>query len=222
MKYLQHPRTRHLTFIKLIIFAFAVLLVCEVSAHANTLTIVGNTSGGLATATVSCSFDPGTNQFTFTITNTSQFDARITGIGFDLASGDFTNNTSSGLNGFAGTSVVGFTFRDTALGNVPQFDNAVLDFGFTTGASANFNGGTPDDGVAPGGIRTFSVISTIFAGMSEEDICEAIFVRFQRVGANGQGSDVGTPSSIPEPASMVLLGSGLAGLAAFFRKRRRG
>jgi hypothetical protein len=220
MKSLQHLRNRRLTVIKSITFAF-VVLACGVSAQADTISIVGHTNSSLATATVSCSFDPGTNQFTFTITNTSPFAASITGIGFDLVPGDFTTNGSSGLNGFTGTNVLGFAFRDEALGNVPQFNSTVPDFGFTTSNSANFNGGSPNDGIAPGGSRTFSVISPIFAGIPEELICNAIFVRFQQVGANGQGSDVGTAAAIPEPASLALLGSGLAGLAGFFRKKRR-
>ena len=220
MKSPEYLRNRRLTIIKSITFAF-VVLACGVSAHANTISIVGNSNGNLATATVSCSFDPGTNQFTFTITNTSPFSASITGIGFDLAPGDFTANGSAGLNGFTGTNVLGFTFRDEGLGNVPQFNSTVLDFGFTTSNSANFNGGSPNNGIAPGGSRTFSVISPIFAGISEEVIFNAIFVRFQQVGANGQGSDVGTAAAIPEPAALVLLGSGLAGLAGFFRKKRR-
>jgi hypothetical protein len=220
MKSPQYLRNHHLTIIKSIAFVF-VVLACGIAAHANTVSLVGNSNGSSATATVTCSFDPGINQFTFTITNTSPFNAVITGIGFDLVPGDFTTNGSSGLDGFTGTNVLGFTFRDDPFGNVPQFNSTVLDFGFTTGNSENFNGGSPLNGIGPRGSRSFSVISPIFAGLPEEDICNSIFVRFQQVGPNGQGSDVGTPTNVPEPASMMLLGSGLAGLAAFFRKKRR-
>lgn len=197
------------------------------SAKADTVLIVGNTTGSLATATVNCTFNAQTNTFTFTINNTSPFDARITSIGFDLPPAG--NASASGLNGFTGSvdfqpAGVDFDFSDGDLGNVNQFNSAVLDFGFLTGN--NFSGGNPNEGLAPGidpgDEATFTVSGAAFSGFTEEQICNAIFVRFQRVGANGEGSDVGTPSEIPEPTSMLLLGTGLVGIAGFARKKMRG
>ncbi len=209
--------------------ASAVMLMALSSvARADTVNVVGNATPTLATATVNCSFNAQTNTFTFTITNTSLHDARITGVGFDLLPG----GSGSGLNGFSGNVTfqpagVDFEFSDADLGNVPQFGSAVLDFGFITGNSGNFSGGNPNDGlppgIAPNNQATFVVSGASFAGMTEEQICNAIFVRFQRVGADGEGSDVGTPSDAhtPEPVTMLLLGTGLAGVAAKVRRQRR-
>lgn len=205
------------------------LLGFGTTAKAETVFIVGNTTGSLATATVTCTFNAQTNTFTFTITNTSPFDARITGIGFDLP--PTGNDSNTGLDGFSGSvdsqpAGVNFTFSDGDLGNVNQFDSAVLDFGFLTGS--NFSGGDPNEGLPPGippnNQASFTVSGDAFAGMTEEEICNAIFVRFQRVGADGEGSDVGVPGEvepIPEPATMLLLGTGLAGIAAGIRRRRK-
>ncbi|HEX8290329.1 MAG TPA: cistern family PEP-CTERM protein [Pyrinomonadaceae bacterium] len=184
-------------------------------ARADTILVVGNSTGSLSTATVNCSFNSATNTFTFTVTNTSPFDARITGIGFDIGAGN--------INGFSGANVAGFTFSDGNLGNVPQFNSANLDFGFTTGNSGNFNGGSPNNGLAPGSSLTFTVSGSAFSGLTEQQICNAIYLRFQRVGANGEGSDVGhggTPGAVPEPMTMVLFGTGLAGVAARARRRK--
>jgi hypothetical protein len=202
------------------------MLALSSVARADTL-VIGNSTGGLATATVDCTFNDATNTFTFTVTNTSPFDARVTGIGFDLVAGDFDAQgpPSAGLNGFAGADVAGFEFTDAALGNVAQFNSAVLDFGFTTGNSGNFNGGSPDDGLAPGQSLTFTVTGAGFGdGLTAEELCAAIFVRFQRVGADGEGSDVGRPGGpnnpVPEPMTMLLFGTGLAGVAARVRRSR--
>ncbi len=218
-----------------LIFSIAALLVitgATATVRADTITIAGVDSGQFSTATVVCEFNSQTNTFTFTITNTSAITqpgstSTITGIGFDLPPGG--NASASGLNGFSGMQAPSlsstFTFSDADLGNVPHgFNSTVLDFGFITGNSGNFSGGSVNDGLLPGESASFTVSGAAFAGLTEEQICNAIFVRFQNVPAEGGsgGSDVGVPGDnpeIPEPSSILLLGSALVGLGGYARRR---
>ncbi|HYV12773.1 MAG TPA: PEP-CTERM sorting domain-containing protein [Pyrinomonadaceae bacterium] len=212
---------------KLIFTLAAVLVLCGVSTNvrADTITISGVNSGQASTATIVCEFNSQTNTFTFTITNTSAITqpgstSTITGIGYDLP--PLGNASASGLNGFTGMQAPSlsstFDFSDGALGNVPAgFNNVVLDFGFTTGPSGTFAGGSVNDGLLPGESASFTVTGAAFTGFTETQICNAVFVRFQNV--PGAGSDVGTPGQIPEPSSILLLGSALVGLGGYARRR---
>jgi len=212
---------------KLIFTLAAVLVLCGVSTNvrADTITISGVNSGQASTATIVCEFNSQTNTFTFTITNTSAITqpgstSTITGIGYDLP--PLGNASASGLNGFTGMQAPSlsstFNFSDGDLGNVPAgFNNVVLDFGFTTGPSGTFAGGSVNDGLLPGESASFTVTGAAFTGFTETQICNAVFVRFQNV--PGAGSDVGTPGQIPEPSSILLLGSALVGLGGYARRR---
>ena len=213
---------------------FALILLSAATAKADTINVVGVDSGQFSTATVVCEFNSQTNTFTFTITNTSAITtpgstSTITGIGFDLP--PLGNASPSGLNGFTGNQAPSlssnFVFSDADVGNVPHgFNSAVLDFAFLTGNSGNFNSGSVNDGLAPGESASFTVSGAAFAGFTEEQICNAIFVRFQNVplaGGSG-GSDVGIPGNggeIPEPSSILLLGSALIGLGGYARRKLR-
>ena len=214
-----------------VVFAVAALTIMAsltATVRADTITIKGVNSGQASTATMVCDFNSQTNTLTFTITNTSNITSpgstsTITGIGFDLP--PLGNASASGLNGFTGNQAPSlsstFNFSDADLGNVPAgFNNVVLDFGFTTGASGNFAGGSPNDGLAPGESASFTVTGAAFSGFTAQQICNSIFVRFQNV--PGVGSDVGTPGGVgtmPEPSSVLLFGSALLGLGGYARRK---
>ncbi len=154
---------------------------------------------------------------TFTITNTSTgaITGKITSIGLDLpgASGPFTLVSSTNSNYSLVTDVSG-----DAAGIARIFEIALL-------TGPNFNGGgNPAQGIIEGASATFT-ISGNFTGFSQQQVLAGFFARFLDVNF-GAGSDVAfccdpPPSTVPEPATMALLGSGLAGIAMKLRRRQR-
>ena len=219
------------TYDRLKVFSFLASLVVvfglSATARADSFTVVGN-SNSTATATLNIiSLTNGT--LVFSVTNTSS--SKVTGIGFDFIAGDFSGNQSTGINVFSRTDANGgfLTFSDGELGNVPQFNSAVLDFGFTTGNSGNFSGGNPPTGIGNGQSTPQFTVNGNFTGFSQQQIANAIYIRFQEITTcpptgTCEDSDVGHGGTqvIPEPASMLLLGTGLLGVAAGLRRRRRG
>jgi hypothetical protein len=188
-------------------------------ARADTITLTGINGTGV-TATVS-NYSLSGNTFTFTITNTSVAPGStgtITNIGFALP-GNRTNNftlVSSTNDNYKIFYDLNATSGSQNL--VSSFDLVLVN---KTNGQPTFGGGSVNNGIAGGTSATF-VITGDFSGLTADQVAASIFARFQAV--NGGGSDVatgpGTPGTVPEPMTMILFGTGLAGIAARARRRR--
>ena len=190
-------------------------------ARADTVTLTGINGTGV-TATVS-NFSLSGNTFTFTITNTSVppgSTGTITNIGFALPGdrGSFTLVSSTNANY---SLVLDQNATAGSQNFVSSFDLVLCDK--TKGPCNSFGGGSVANGIAQGTSATFT-ISGDFSGLTADQIARSIFARFQAV--NGDLSDVAAnpgptpPGAVPEPMTMILFGTGLAGIAARARRRR--
>jgi len=200
---------------RLFLFAGAMLMLASVStvARADSFTLTGINTGVTGVINIT---QLSSTQIGFTITNTSTVNptGKITSIGFDLPTGGGTYTLTSATN-------PNYSISIQVAGNAAGI-NRTFEFALLTGP--NFNGGgNPNQGIIEGASASF-IITGDFSGLTQQMIAQGVFLRFQDVSTGG-GSDVARcvncDTPVPEPATMILLGTGLAGIGARARKRKK-
>ena len=186
---------------------------------ATTFDLVGVNFPDQISASVNFAYDSSLGQIDVSLTNNSDFDARLTAFAFNVP------NNVTGVSNFTGPSGWSESYDPDNIDTPGQFGK--FDLAGLTGP--NFNGGDPNDGIPPTSTFDFAFVlmGSGLNGLTEEsflgllsdpgknDNPQPFIARFQRVGPDGEGSDVAV---VPIPAAVWLLGGGLIGLVGLRRR----
>ena len=204
---MKSHRTTLLKSFAIAIALLSVMLLGQSQARADEVTISGFTTGAVT----------GVPQLTFT------------------GNSSFTNTTFLGIGALSGANNLGTFFLSTAPGQLVA-GSFTLNVTFTSptgingGQGATYTAsitGSVSPNIDQGGVNidfnNAPIVFTFNNGTTSGTFSLAVADLFVETGrsANLTAGTTGQQASIPEPATLLLLGTGLTGIAAKMRKRRK-
>ena len=228
---------------KLALLIFGMVLVCAVglNAYALPFTFSGSDEGGTGSATMDISLS-GTivtavlnNTSPTTLDSGSDVNAPgITAFGFDLDPDNMNllswkltayqvsgPNSDSNLITIGGSAITEGDWELTIDGNT---DGIKLDYVPNTEQGVQGALYNPDVVLGEGALPNFyteAILTMIFDVAPSLNIADMYspFVKMQNVGLGGEGSLKLPGAPVPEPSTILLVGTGLLGIIGFGRKR---